>query len=260
MTMEELLTSLQKKCGTECEEAHRQLVCALNGLAGIHIIKGEYALAAELYREVLRSSEEHKGKLKTDSLQRLHATHNLMELLGAKHPGIPPTLRDGRLEEEAKQLREHYMSKCNTEVAEAQQALQPVQQSIRELQRKIHSNSPWWLNVIHRAMEFSVDEELVQRVRNEISSNYKQQTDKLSMSEKFRDCRGLQFLLTTQMEELHKFQKLVREAVKKLEKPPSREVIESATVCHLRPARLPLNCCVFCKADELFTEDRKSVV
>ncbi|NXG22355.1 SHPRH ligase, partial [Grallaria varia] len=99
MTMEELLASLQKKCRTECEEAHRQLVCALNGLAGIHIIKGEYALAAELYREVLRSSEEHKEKLKTDSLQRLHSTHNLMELL-AKHPGIPPTLRDGRLAEE----------------------------------------------------------------------------------------------------------------------------------------------------------------
>ncbi|NXQ07397.1 SHPRH ligase, partial [Vidua macroura] len=69
MTMEELLASLQKKCRTECEEAHRQLVCALNGLAGIHIIKGEYAMAAELYREVLRSSEEHKEKLKTDSLQ-----------------------------------------------------------------------------------------------------------------------------------------------------------------------------------------------
>ncbi|XP_007953805.1 E3 ubiquitin-protein ligase SHPRH [Orycteropus afer afer] len=184
MTMEELLTSLQKKCGTECEEAHRQLVCALNGLAGVHIIKGEFALAADLYREVLRSSEEHKGKLKTDSLQRLHATHNLMELLGAKHPGIPPTLRDGRLEEEAKQLREHYMSKCNTEVAEAQQALQPVQQTIRELQRKIYPNSPWWLNVIERAIEFAIEEELVQRVRNEINSNYKQQTSKLSMSEK----------------------------------------------------------------------------
>ncbi|XP_035152813.1 E3 ubiquitin-protein ligase SHPRH isoform X2 [Callithrix jacchus] len=254
MTMEELLTSLQKKCGTECEEAHRQLVCALNGLAGIHIIKGEYALAAELYREVLRSSEEHKGKLKTDSLQRLHATHNLMELLIAKHPGIPPTLRDGRLEEEAKQLREHYMSKCNTEVAEAHQALYPVQQTIHELQRKIHSNSPWWLNVIHRAIEFTIDEELVQRVRNEITSNYKQQTSKLSMSEKFHDCRGLQFLLTTQMEELNKCQKLVRDAVKNLEGPPSRNVIESATICHLRPARLPLNCCVFCKADELFTE------
>ncbi|XP_004455806.2 E3 ubiquitin-protein ligase SHPRH isoform X1 [Dasypus novemcinctus] len=254
MTMEELLTSLQKKCGTECEEAHRQLVCALNGLAGIHIIKGEFASAADLYREVLRSSEEHKGKLKTDSLQRLHATHNLVELLAAKHPGIPPTLRDGKLEEEAQQLREHYMSKCNAEVAEARQALQPVQQAARELQRKIYANSPWWLNVIHRAIEFAIEEELVQRVRNEITSNYKQQTSRLSMSEKFRDCRGLQFLLTTQMEELYKFQKLVREAVRNLEGPPSRDVIESATVCHLRPARLPLNCCVFCKADELFTE------
>lgn len=63
----------------------------------------------------------------------------------------------------------------------------------------------------------------------------------LVMGIRFRDCRGLQFLLTTQMEELNKFQKLVREAVKNLEGPPSRNVIESATVCHLRPIRLPLN-------------------
>ncbi|XP_062497825.1 E3 ubiquitin-protein ligase SHPRH isoform X4 [Pezoporus occidentalis] len=253
MTMEELLTSLQKKCRTECEEAHRQLVCALNGLAGIHIIKGEYALAAELYREVLRSSEEHKEKLKTDSLQRLHSTHNLMELL-AKHPGIPPTLRDSRLAEEAEQLRQHYMSKSNAEVAEAHQALQPVFQTIRELQRKIHSGSPWWLDVIHTAIQYAIDEELVQRVQNEITCNYKQQINKLSMAEKFRDCRGLQYLLTNHLDEVKKFQKIVREAVKNLEGPPSKQVIEAATICHLRPVRLPLNNCVFCKADELFTE------
>ncbi|NWH56760.1 SHPRH ligase, partial [Geococcyx californianus] len=251
MTMEELLTSLQKKCRTECEEAHRQLVCALNGLAGIHIIKGEYALAAELYREVLQSSEEHKEKLKTDSLQRLHSTHNLMELL-AKHPGIPPTLRDSRLAEEAEQLRQHYMSKSNAEVAEAHQALQPVVQTIRELQRK--AGSPWWLDVIQTAIQYAIDEELVQRVQNEVTCNYKQQINKLSMAEKFRDCRGLQYLLTTQLEEVKKFQKIVREAVKNLEGPPSKQVIEAATICHLRPVRLPLNNCVFCKADELFTE------
>ncbi|NXQ66819.1 SHPRH ligase, partial [Quiscalus mexicanus] len=251
MTMEELLASLQKKCRTECEEAHRQLVCALNGLAGIHIIKGEYALAAELYREVLRSSEEHKEKLKTDSLQRLHSTHNLMELL-AKHPGIPPTLRDSRLAEEAEQLRQHYMSKSNAEVAEAHQALQPVLQTIRELQRK--AGSPWWLDVIQTAIQYAIDEELVQRVQNEITCNYKQETSKLSMAEKFRDCRGLQYLLTTQLDEVKKFQKIVREAVKNLEGPPSKQVIEAATICHLRPVRLPLNNCVFCKADELFTE------
>ncbi|KAE8601657.1 hypothetical protein XENTR_v10013750 [Xenopus tropicalis] len=254
MTMEELLTSLQKKCRTECEEAHRQLVCALNGLAGIHIIKGEYPEATELYREVLRSSEEHKEKLKTDSLQRLHSTHNLMELLAAKHPGIPPTLRDDKLADETKQLKEHYMSKSNAEVSEGHQALQPVLQSIRELQRKIHFSSPWWLDVIQCAVQYAIDEELVQRVQNELTSIYKHQTNKLSMADKFRDCRGLQYIVTTQMEELKKCQKLVRDAVKNLEGPPSQEVIQASTICHLRPARLPLNNCVFCKADELFTE------
>nr|XP_033793202.1 E3 ubiquitin-protein ligase SHPRH isoform X2 [Geotrypetes seraphini]XP_033793203.1 E3 ubiquitin-protein ligase SHPRH isoform X2 [Geotrypetes seraphini] len=254
MTMEELLTSLQKKCRTESEEAHRQLVCALNGLAGIHIIKGEYPEAVELYREVLRSSEEHKEKLKTDSLQRLHSTYNLIELLAAKHPGIPPTLRDDSLKEEAQQLQKTYMSKSNAEISEAYQALQPVVQNIHELLRKVHSGSPWWLDVIQQAIQYAIDEELVSRVQNEISPRYKQQTNKLSMAEKFRDCRGLQYLLTTQMEEIKKFQKLVREAVKKLEGPPAQEVIQAATICHLRPVRLPLNNCVFCKADELFTE------
>ncbi|XP_069742136.1 E3 ubiquitin-protein ligase SHPRH isoform X2 [Narcine bancroftii] len=254
MTMEELLKSLQRKCSTECEEAHRQLVCALNGLAGIQIIRGEFTSAAEYYREVLRSSEEHKDKLQTDSLQRLHATHNLMELLEAKHPGIPPTLRDHKLKEEAEQLKQRYMSKSDLEVSTAQQALHPVQQNIQELQRKIHSGVPWWLGIIECVQQAGLDEELVTRVQNEISFNYKQEGSKLSMAEKFRDCRGLQFLLTVNIEELKKSQKAVQDSIKNLVGPPSQEEIRIATMCHLRPVRFPLNNCQFCKADELFTE------
>lgn len=254
MTMEELLKSLQKKCRVECEEAHRQLVCALNGLAGIHIIRNEFVEAAEMYREVLRSSEEHKGRLKTDSLQRLHATHNLMELLSAKHAGIPPTLRDDRLTEEAEQLRQHYMTKYDSEVADAYQNLQPVLQNIKELKRKVNLNSPWWLDVIQQAIRSSYDDDLVTRVKNELTCSYKQQAHKLSMADKFRDACGLQFLLTTQMQDLTKSQKTVQDAVKSLEGPASQAVIDEVTICHLRPVRLPLNNCVFCKADELFTD------
>nr|XP_019953746.1 PREDICTED: E3 ubiquitin-protein ligase SHPRH isoform X3 [Paralichthys olivaceus] len=254
MTMEELLKSLQKKCRVECEEAHRQLVCALNGLAGIHIIRDEFVEATEMYREVLRSSEEHKGRLKTDSLQRLHATHNLMELLSAKHRGIPPTLRDDRLSEEAEQLRQHYMTKYDSEVADAHQALQPVLQNIKELRRKVKLNSPWWLDVIQKSIRFSTDDDLVSRIKNELTSSYKQQASKLSMADKFRDACGLQFLLTTQMQDLMKSQKTVQDAVKNLEGPASKTVIDEVTICHLRPMRLPLNNCVFCKADELFVD------
>lgn len=253
MTMEELLKSLQKKCRVECEEAHRQLVCALNGLAGIHIIRDEFVEAVEMYREVLRSSEEHKDRLKTDSLQRLHATHNLMELLSAKHAGIPPTLRDDYLSEEAERLRQHYMTKYNSEVSDAHQALRPVLQNIRELKRKVNLRSPWWMDVLQKAIQTSVDEDLVSRVQNELTSSYKQQANKFTMADKFRDGRGLQMILCTQTDELMRSQKMVQEAVKRLEGPASKEVIEEATVCHLRPVRLPLNNCVFCKADELFT-------
>lgn len=58
---------------------------------------------------------------------------------------------------------------------------------------------------------------------------------------RFRDACGLQFLLTTQMEDLMKSQKTVREAVKSLEGPASQKVIDEVTICHLRPMRLPLN-------------------
>uniref|UniRef100_A0A8C7CM31 SNF2 histone linker PHD RING helicase n=1 Tax=Oncorhynchus kisutch TaxID=8019 RepID=A0A8C7CM31_ONCKI len=71
---------------------------------------------------------------------------------------------------------------------------------------------------------------------------------------RFRDGRGLQFLLSTQMEDLTKSQKSVQDAVKRLEGTPSEAVIEETVLCHLRPVRLPLNNCVFCKADELFTD------
>uniref|UniRef100_A0A8C3AMQ7 SNF2 histone linker PHD RING helicase n=1 Tax=Cyclopterus lumpus TaxID=8103 RepID=A0A8C3AMQ7_CYCLU len=254
MTMEELLKSLQKKCRVECEEAHRQLVCALNGLAGIHIIRDEFVEATEMYREVLRSSEEHKGRLKTDSLQRLHATHNLIELLSAKHPGIPPTLRDDRLSDEAEQLRQHYMTKYDSEVADAHQALQPVLQNIKELKRKVNLNTPWWLDVVENATRCSNDDDLVSRIKNELTSSYKQQANKLSMADKFRDACGLQFLLTTQMKDLVTSQKTVQDAVKSLEGPASKKVIDEVTICHLRPMRLPLNNCVFCKADVLFID------
>jgi len=63
----------------------------------------------------------------------------------------------------------------------------------------------------------------------------------LSDAFRFRDGRGLQMILCTQTDELMRSQKTVQEAVKRLEGPASKEVIEEATVCHLRPVRLPLN-------------------
>uniref|UniRef100_UPI00358FB451 E3 ubiquitin-protein ligase SHPRH isoform X2 n=1 Tax=Myxine glutinosa TaxID=7769 RepID=UPI00358FB451 len=253
MTMEELLKVLQKKCKTECEEAHRLLVCALNGLAGIHFIKGEKVEAVEKYREVLRSSEEYKEKLKTDSLQRLHTTRNLMELLGEKLAGVAPTLRDHHLQEEADKLQKHYMNKYENEVSEALNAWRPVKENVFELEHKNRAGASWWLDVIELALHQGQAEELLGRVRNEVSANRDFPKSSMSMLNKFRDLRGLQFLLSTQIADLKKSLSLVRDSIQPLEK-PSHQMIQAASLCHLQPGLFSRNKCAFCKADELFTE------
>lgn len=83
LTMDELLASLIKKATVECEEAHRRMVSAMNGIAGIHIIRDERREAADAYREVLWSVKDHSRNIKTDRLQQLHALHNLAQLLDA---------------------------------------------------------------------------------------------------------------------------------------------------------------------------------
>ena len=68
----------------------------------------------------LRSAEENQSKIKTDTLQRLHTVTNLAELLDAGHEGIPPTLRDQKLKDEAEELKDKYLVKYSTAVAAAQ--------------------------------------------------------------------------------------------------------------------------------------------
>ena len=119
MTMEELMVQMIKKVTLEAEEENRKLVAALNGLAGLDLIEEKYEDAAEKYREVLRLVEEYKGKIKTDTLQKLHTVTNLAELLEAGHEKIAPTLRDDTLREEAKDLQNKYLTKYSTAIKAA---------------------------------------------------------------------------------------------------------------------------------------------
>ena len=64
-------------------------------------------------------AEEHKDRIKTDTLQRLHTVTNLAELLEVQHPGVVPTLRDGELGKEADALRKKYLTKYTVAIEAA---------------------------------------------------------------------------------------------------------------------------------------------
>ncbi|CAH8371515.1 unnamed protein product [Eruca vesicaria subsp. sativa] len=81
MTMEEILTVLLKKTQIEGEEALRVLIVALNGIAGISMLKQEFSEAVSLYKEALRITEEHAEDFRLDPLLNIHILHNLAEIL-----------------------------------------------------------------------------------------------------------------------------------------------------------------------------------
>ena len=131
----------------EAEEAHRLYIAALNGLAGLDIIQENWAEAAEKYREVLRSAGEQEGRIKTDTLQKLHTITNLAEILEAKHPGVAPTLRDDELRAEAGKLRDYYMGKYFGGVSGARDAVTPVSKVVESCYNGFTNKTAWYEEV-----------------------------------------------------------------------------------------------------------------
>ncbi|XP_013421638.1 E3 ubiquitin-protein ligase SHPRH [Lingula anatina] len=252
MTMEELLESLTKKSRVECEEAHRQVVAGLNGLAAVCIIKGEYAEAAEKYREVLRSVGEHKAELRTDDLQQIHALHNLHEILIQNYPGIPPTLQDDKLKEMADEMRHKYLMKAEANVKAVQEAALPVQRQIRELTAKFRGGQHWWMDLIQWVVASDMDDVLIERIKDDLLSN--PNSDMTSIAYRFRDLRGLQFVVYQQLDSMQNAREELCTTLRQLGCKPSLDVINTTVECCLRPAGEIKKDCPYCKADELFNK------
>ncbi|MCO5578792.1 hypothetical protein L7F22_032638 [Adiantum nelumboides] len=81
MTMDEVLKVLIDKAKTEGEEAQRNLVGALNGLAALKMLESDPPSAVSLYREAISVIEENGEVFDVDPLQKLHLLHNLQEAL-----------------------------------------------------------------------------------------------------------------------------------------------------------------------------------
>jgi E3 ubiquitin-protein ligase SHPRH len=79
-TMDEVLKDLVERDRDEAEEAQRSLLATCNGLAGLHILKGDRKRAVEYYRQVMEAAEKHAGVCNVDELQQIHALVNLSVL------------------------------------------------------------------------------------------------------------------------------------------------------------------------------------
>lgn len=249
MTMEELLAQLSKKAKVECEEAQRQIISASNGLAGLHIIREEYASAVEEYRQVLRLVEEHKGQVRTDDLQLLHTVHNLQEMLSLAPQGIGHTLRDSQLKEQEVEVRQKYMAKMEGQVTSARTGWQSHRKIVTGLEKQLKNGSEWWSDLIQWVMDIHLDDSLVEKVKLDLSEN----TTMCAMVRKFHNAQGLRYLLLEQLNQLSSFHDSLVSDISQLDSVPSPELINQTVECCLRPGISQTHSCPFCRSDKLFT-------
>lgn len=248
MTMEMLLENLVKKTKLEAEEAHRLVIASMNGLAGVHIIKEEWPEAVEMYRDVLRSIQEHAG-IKTDSLQQLHVLHNLAEILEAGHQNIQPTLRDSTLREEAESIRKRYLQHYPQQVTASDLECTQNTKAVQSLEDNYNSRTNWWLGALE-----SFDDDFVLEVRDEMLSSYSRFEEHKCLLFPVRTRTHLQLVMNAEMKKLKDQRLDMINGVRHLQTLDPASMLDGAIDCHLRPTESKPPQCLLCATHELFED------
>ncbi|RXG53492.1 E3 ubiquitin-protein ligase SHPRH [Armadillidium vulgare] len=254
LTMEELLDNLLKKTQVEAEDAQRIIVASLNGLAALDIIRGNYGEAVSKYREVLRSVEEHKKNIKTDSLQQLHTLHNLSEIIQANHEGIHPTLRDGSLKEEAKAIRDKHLKIYPQRIAEAELECRQNTLSIEDQKKKYNSKIEWWITALE-----TLDREFVQEVREQLLAQYSRFEESKCILHPVSNKVQMMHLLRTKFKVLNNQRECMINFVQELLDVEPDSILNGAIDCHLRPFDANREFCVLCRKHEIFEDYEKTL-
>ncbi|XP_039294861.1 E3 ubiquitin-protein ligase SHPRH [Nilaparvata lugens] len=252
LTMPQLLEQMVASATTDAEETLRQVVCSLNGVAGASVLVDRPAEAVDLYRRVLHLAQDYEGRLKMDTLQKVHTMYNLAKVLPALHgSGVAPTLRDGTLPEDIAKLERNYLNNRLGDVAGNRRKLaeladklsDQMQQATRG--RNMLRDCDWWSDMLQ-----SVDtEQLLHKIQIEFEhakGPLKTMLKKMSA-------------MLALTEELYQWQRKIDEArqsvieeIKQLEETPTTVMAGHALYCHLRNKKPPRveQRCLICRIEE----------
>lgn len=209
MTMPQIHAVLIDRQRTEAEEAQRLVAFTLNASAGVAMCRGDYPAAVGHYREVLRlelAGAEDGLNLRLDSLQRLHALHNLRAALEAAGPDAPVarTLRDDSLDDDAETERRKYVAQRAGGAHAAAADLRKVSESVKKNARICGASgagpagAAWWSALIdsHSRSADGGRSTLDRLVDNQLSGRWQ------GREIAFTDLAGLRFALETALDEL----------------------------------------------------------
>lgn len=278
MTMSEILDLLLTKAKVEAEDAQRALLASLNGLAGLLLLQDLRVEAVATYREALQVIGAHRDLVRSDKLQQLHTLHNLAEVLSTcvdVVPGLPRTLHDDTLKSEAAVLRQEYLAEAIAKLSAAQNDFDKLIKARDDIMAQFTGETHisdstrlvdgWWFDAIAMLTQQTPDGgasacSAVQNALNNSGDNYRQAVTRnaSNITGKFNDLSGLQILLNTHLQELHRAERKAMDELSTLSKAcenPSDQLVTAAASCSRcrnEFAQVRGQVCAHCRLDQAF--------
>ncbi|RZF49254.1 hypothetical protein LSTR_LSTR002875 [Laodelphax striatellus] len=241
MTMPQLLDQMVAKAALDAEEALRRLVASLNGVAGVRLLTGESIEAVNAYRRVLHLAQEYEGRLKMDTLQKIHTMYNLATVLESSAVTVAPTLRDATLLDDVKALETDYLHKRLGDVAGNKCVLQELADKYGDkLPGKVLRRCDWWSDMLQQ-----VDtQQLVHKIQVEFEGA---KGPLMTLLRKMSGIVALMQELVDWQAAIDKTRESVIEQIRQLEEIPTTVMAGHAVTCHLRnqkPANVKSRCLI----------------
>lgn len=287
MSMDEILSVLVGKTKVEGEEALRKTIVALNGLAGVAVIKQEFSQAVSLYREALALAEEHLNDFRLDPLLSIHIHHNLVEILPSTpeysdqfHPNESKecdkrsmNMNDDKecdskncvqsrsfsrihLSKECENLKHKFLSVFNSKLLLAQQEFSKTHEQVCDtLRERKDRKMIWWLDALHH-IEQNTDSssEFIKKIEEAVSSTLN--VSRMSrISSSFRSITGLAYYIQTGLDAQVDSRKSLLDRLLDIDRTmdnPREEDVQRVRYCPNCQANGEGRICVHCEMDELF--------
>lgn len=266
LSMDQISEKLIERARLEATEAQRLVAFTLNALAGIAWIHGNYVFIISAYRDILKLEDEgQKKNIRLDSLQRLHALHNLHLALAAvkadpellKGAKIAPTVRDDSLETDAKTEREKYIAQraggVQNATKEVESATSAVEKQLQLCHLRRVDEPTWWSFVLDHAMSTSDGaSNLLARVYQAFDGRWQEK------QAPFRDVAGLRLTMLENLQQIQSTREEVMVAIADLtnrSKAADEEEVSAIGRCEKcrkdTDFATPGVRCMFCKCEPL---------
>uniref|UniRef100_A0A0A9VZY3 E3 ubiquitin-protein ligase SHPRH n=2 Tax=Lygus hesperus TaxID=30085 RepID=A0A0A9VZY3_LYGHE len=238
MTMEELMMDMVAKAKVDLTNALRAVVSSLNGLAGINWINFEYSATIECYRSILQIAKDYEHVVKIDTLQMIHTLHNLAEALENHGAGVPHTLRDASLREEANALEDYYLKKTEEQVTLAKAHTIKLTDVVDEIaEGRPLGYSTWWEDLLGGLREDG--RELLCRITTYLDDN--KIPGQTSLSQRMRNLPATLRILAVWLADTDLAREEAMKSLAKLHNTPKEDLSYAAINCHLTKKRKQKN-------------------